>query len=199
MKGKFITISGILAALLSSACCIVPLLALVAGSAGWASSFFWLEPFRPWLMGLAVLALGVAWYNKLTVPENTACDCNSKKNTFWQTKTFLIILTVVTGLLLTFPEYAHNFYPKSKKKTIVEADEKHVREAYFMIQGMSCDGCAEHITDELTSLTGVMACTTSYEKGNSIVKFDETQTNPDSIAYVIKELGYEVIPVSIQR
>ncbi|MEC3965274.1 hypothetical protein VM932_07290, partial [Muricauda sp. SYSU M86414] len=36
------------AALLSSFCCITPVLALVAGTSGLASTFSWLDPIRPY-------------------------------------------------------------------------------------------------------------------------------------------------------
>ena len=62
MKNIFLAIGT---ALLSSICCITPVLALIAGTSGLASSFSWLEPFRPYLIGLTILVLGFAWYQKL--------------------------------------------------------------------------------------------------------------------------------------
>ena len=53
--------AGVLTAITASLCCITPVLAIVAGSSGIAASFSWLEPFRPFLIGLTVLVLGFAW------------------------------------------------------------------------------------------------------------------------------------------
>ena len=39
--------AGLLTAFAASLCCITPVLALVAGTSGLASSFSWLEPARP--------------------------------------------------------------------------------------------------------------------------------------------------------
>jgi mercuric ion transport protein len=40
--------AGLLTAIAASLCCITPVLALVAGTSGLASTFSWLEPFRPY-------------------------------------------------------------------------------------------------------------------------------------------------------
>lgn len=37
--------AGLLTAIASSLCCITPVLALISGTSGIASAFFWLEPF----------------------------------------------------------------------------------------------------------------------------------------------------------
>lgn len=54
--------AGLLTAIAASLCCITPVLALVAGTSGLASTFSWLEPFRPYFIGLTILVLGFAWY-----------------------------------------------------------------------------------------------------------------------------------------
>jgi hypothetical protein len=57
--------AGLLAAITASLCCITPVLALIAGTSGIASTFSWIEPFRPYLIGLTILVLGFACYQKL--------------------------------------------------------------------------------------------------------------------------------------
>jgi len=57
--------AGLLTAIAASLCCITPVLALIAGTSGLASTFSWLEPFRPYFIGLTILVLGFAWYQKL--------------------------------------------------------------------------------------------------------------------------------------
>ena len=58
-------LTGILAAIGASLCCITPVLAVLAGSTGIASSFSWMEPFRPYLIALTVIVLAYAWWDKL--------------------------------------------------------------------------------------------------------------------------------------
>ena len=62
--GKLIG-TGLLTAIAASLCCITPVLALIAGTSGLASTFSWLEPFRPYFIGLTILVLVFAWFQKL--------------------------------------------------------------------------------------------------------------------------------------
>ena len=57
--------AGLLTAIAASLCCITPVLALIAGTSGLTSTFSWLEPFRPYFIGLTTLVLAFAWYQKL--------------------------------------------------------------------------------------------------------------------------------------
>ena len=66
--------AGLLTAIAASLCCITPVLALIAGTSGLASTFSWLEPFRPYFIGLTILVLGFAWYQKLK--HKKQIDCN---------------------------------------------------------------------------------------------------------------------------
>ena len=73
--------TGLLAALAASLCCITPLLAIVGGLGGVASTFSWLEPLRPYLVALTVGVLGFAWYQQLRPgprqPMTAAAPCQS--------------------------------------------------------------------------------------------------------------------------
>jgi len=57
--------AGLLTAIAASLCCITPVLALIAGTSGLASTFSWLEPFRLYFICSTILVLGFAWYQKL--------------------------------------------------------------------------------------------------------------------------------------
>ncbi|MDP1739809.1 MAG: mercuric ion transporter MerT [Polaromonas sp.] len=53
--------AGALAAILASACCLGPLLLVSVGLGGaWLSNLASLEPYRPWFIGAALLALLLA-------------------------------------------------------------------------------------------------------------------------------------------
>ncbi len=83
--------AGVVSALAASLCCIMPVLAIIAGSSGIASTFSWIEPARPYLIGLSVMVLGFAWYQKLNPKPVDDCGCEVEKEKFIQTKTFLFI------------------------------------------------------------------------------------------------------------
>ena len=60
-----------LAAFAASSCCIIPLIAVVIGGSG--SALSWMAPFRPFLIGFTLLALGYTWRKQLKKQRN-CCD-----------------------------------------------------------------------------------------------------------------------------
>ncbi|MFN5092820.1 MAG: mercuric transport protein MerTP [Bacteroidota bacterium] len=184
--------AGLLTAIAASLCCITPVLALVAGTSGLASTFSWLEPFRPYFIGLTILVLGFAWYQKLKPKQQIDCNCETEeKPKFIQSKMFLGIVTAFALIMLAFPYYAHIFYPKTEKQIIV-VDKSNVQTVEFTISGMTCASCEEHVNHEVNKLPGIIKSTASYENENAIVEFDNSKTNISEIEKAINGTGYSV-------
>jgi len=193
-------IAGLLTATAASLCCITPVLAFLGGASGVASSFSWIEPFRPYLIGLTVLVFAFAWYQKIKPQKEVDCNCETdKKKSFLHSTTFLGIVTVVAGVLIAFPYYAAAFYPKTKQTQIVVSANTDIKQAEFKIKGMTCEGCTEHVNSEIAKVKGVINYQTSFEKANSVVKFDNSKTSVDSIAAAIKMTGYKVTSQKISN
>ena len=187
-------IAGLLAAAGASLCCITPLLAILGSVGGFASTFSWIEPYRPYLLALTVLVFVFAWYQKLKPAKEQDCGCETEnKRSFWQSKSFLGIITVVAALLMTFPMYAKIFYHAPQKAAVIPAEQKNIQQAVFKIKGMSCEACTEHVNNEVSKVKGVIEWQTSYEHATSLVKFDAGKTNADSIIAAINSTGYKVI------
>ncbi|GAA4410506.1 hypothetical protein GCM10023187_35190 [Nibrella viscosa] len=185
--------AGLLTAAAASLCCLTPVLAFLGGASGLASSFAWVEPFRPYLIALTLLFFAFAWYQNLKPQKQVDCNCDTDtKPTVLQSKTFLSIVTVVAGLLVTFPYYAKAFYPIYDQPKVVINNQAGIKQAEFTIKGMTCEGCTEHVNSEIAKVKGVVQYQTSYEKAYTIVKFDNTKTSIDSIAKAINNTGYKV-------
>ncbi|PKP40503.1 MAG: heavy metal transporter [Bacteroidetes bacterium HGW-Bacteroidetes-13] len=192
--------SSILASVAASLCCITPVLALISGTSGIASTFSFMEPFRPYLIAITVLILSLAWYQKIKRDKNIACACepiDSKNNElksgkFLQSKSFLAIVTVFAALMLAFPYYAAVFFPKTEKQ-IVYIDKSDVQTIHLTISGMTCIGCAEHIDHEVNKLEGVVSSKASYENGDVFVQFDSSKTSIEEIEKTINATGYTVV------
>ncbi|MBF98261.1 MAG: heavy metal transporter [Owenweeksia sp.] len=192
--------TGIVAAIAASLCCITPVLALIAGASGAASTFSWLDPARPYLIGITILVLGFAWYQKLKPRSKEEIDCaceDDEKPSFWQSKKFLGIVTVFAGLMLAFPLYADVFYPKQDRQVIV-VDRQNVQTATFSVSGMTCTGCEEHVSHEVNKLDGIVGVKASYENENAIVQFDSSKTSVGEIEKAINSTGYKVTDIKNQ-
>ena len=191
MKNK-LAVTSILTAITASLCCITPVLALIAGTSGVASTFSWIEPFRPYLIGLTILVLLFAWYQKLKPEKEIDCECETdEKPKFIQSKTFLGIVTIFAIVMLAFPYYSSIFYPNSEKQIIV-VDKTNIKTIEYKISGMTCASCETHVNHEVNKLNGIVNSKTSYENGNAIIEFDETKTNELEIEKAIKTTGYKI-------
>ena len=191
-------VAGLLTAVAASLCCITPVLAFLGGASGLASSFSWIEPYRPYLIGLTIAVFAFAWYQKLKPQKQIDCDCEAdNKKSFWQSKSFLAIVTVIAGLLIAFPYYAKIFYPKPQETKVIIVDKNNIATVQLNISGMDCEGCTAHINGELSKVNGVIEANTSYKNANAIVKFDNSKTSVDSLSSIVNNIGYKVISSSI--
>lgn len=181
------------AAILSSLCCIVPVLAIVAGTSGLATTITWLEPMRPFLIGATVLVLGLAWFQKLRRRKETQCQCEAGgRLKFVQSKLFLGIVTFFVVTILLFPNYVDLFYPKSERQ-VTSSGNIHLKTVSIPIEGMTCTGCEAHIEHEVDKLPGVVKSTASYQNGSARVEFDGSMTDLPQIEKAIMSAGYRVI------
>lgn len=184
-------LGGILAAIAASLCCIAPLLAVFGGISGAATYFNWMEPFRPYMICLTILILAIVWYQQLVITRKQQVDCcEPAKHTFWESKKFLLLITLSSGALIAFPYYSSVFYktPQLSVATITQAKFSYVK---LNIKGMSCADCTKHIDGSLLEINGVATSRTSFEKSETIVRYDPAKTNADSINHKIKEIGYQ--------
>lgn len=186
--------AGTLSALTASLCCITPLLALFSGVTGAASTFSWLEPARPYLIGATVLILGFAWYQKFKkspYDPNCACD-GEEKETFIQSKLFLGLITLLALTLLAFPVYSHVFYPAQSASTPISSDTN-IYQLDLEITGMTCTGCEEHVKHAINQLPGILHAQASNQTGKAIVQYDNSLVTKDEIVAAVNGTGYQVV------
>ncbi|MBR9833358.1 copper ion binding protein [Pustulibacterium marinum] len=184
--------TGLFAAIAASSCCIPPVIALIAGVGGSASALSWMEPFRPYLIGLAVIAIGYAWYAYLKPKKADDCCEVDAKPKWYQTKGFLIGITLFAAISISFPYYSHIFYPDNKKEVIV-VNQSDIQTVNFDVKGMTCASCEEHVKHAVNELEGIVNVAASYEKANAEVEFDNTKTSKEDIEKAINSTGYKVI------
>lgn len=188
MKTQFAL--SVLTALSASMCCITPVLAIVSGTGGLAASVHWLEPFRPYFISASVLVLGFAWFQSFSKKKED-CDCETpKKKSFFQSRTFLGVITISSFLLIAFPSYAKFFFQNTAGQAAQEQNKS--KKIELTVSGMTCTSCELHIESEVKKLPGVSFVKASYEKGGATVEFDEQKIKVDKIIAAINGTGYKV-------
>jgi len=184
---------GIFAAVAASLCCIAPVLAILGGIGGIASTFSWLEPLRPYLMGVSAIALGAAFYQAYKPKKEIECDCESDvKPKFINSKKFLWIVLVVSVVLFSFPYYSGVFFP-NVETAVTKTNKANIVEAKINIEGMTCTSCEHSIDYSLKTTDGVLDATSSYKTGIAKVKYDKTKVSPEQLKKAIEDkAGYKV-------
>ncbi len=105
LKKNFPLFSGLFTALLSTVCCIVPLVLLMLGIGGsWIANLTALEPYKPIFIGIAILFLAMAYWQiflqKQDCEEGKICAVpeNKKKYKiiFWITALIILSSSTIT-------------------------------------------------------------------------------------------------------
>ena len=169
-------LSSIALAITSSLCCILPILAIVGGISGAASSLSWIEPLRPYLIALTVMILGFAFYKAYKPEAKDECGCAPGKKPFLQSKGFLWTITIVSALLMSFPYYSRLFL-KSNTTPKITQPASDVKQASFKVEGLTCESCEEHVNSVLQEQKGVVTSQTSYKEGITVVTYNYSQTS----------------------
>lgn len=185
--------TGAFAALAASSCCIPPVIAAIAGVGGVSSSLSWLEPLRPYLVGLAVIAIGYAWYAHMKPKKEEACCAIDAQPKWYQTKGYLVGITLFATLSLSFPYYSGIFFPDASAGKTIVVDEGDLVEVRWNIEGMTCSGCEHHVNQVLREREGVVEASSSHQEGMATMKFDSSRTSSEKLAVAVEEAtGYEV-------
>jgi copper chaperone CopZ len=165
----------------------------VAGSSGLASTFGWLEPFRPYLLGITVLVLGYAWYQKLRPKQEIECACeeDEEKQSFMQSKNFLLIVTIFSAVMMAFPYYSGVFFTDTKKE-VISVKQENVETRTFDIEGMTCEACNYTVMNAANEVGGVISAEASYETGKATVTFDKSKTTEAEVIESINQTHYTV-------
>lgn len=175
-------------ALGASLCCITPLLAIVAGTGSIASNFSWVEPFRPYLVTSTFLTLGFAWFQNFNAKKEDECGCE-KEQSFFQSRKFLGVITVLSLLLISFPSYSKFFFQSNQPLTVTQDQDKN-KKVTLSVKGMTCASCEHHIESEVVKLSGVSSVKASYTGKSAIVEYDPSKVNEEKIIEAINKTGY---------
>lgn len=162
---------SVLAAVLSSTCCWLPLLLLAFGaSAAGISAFF--ERWRPLFVAVAFIMLGVGFYyvyfRRTTCAANgcgtAACSTRVGGRRLF-TRVMLWCATVLVVAFVLFPRYAGVVacaaYGGGAAATAATTGASLTVQRYT-VEGMTCEACAVTLQADLSKIDGVAAATVDY-------------------------------------
>jgi len=205
-KGTLAAVGAVLVAIISSACCWLPLLLLAFGlSGGVVAARF--ESWRPVMLPVTFVLLSLGWYftlkpRRTTSGDTTSCTtsaagskscCPPEKTGFSVRKLNFVMLgiaTVMTAAFAFFPNYVGALVSTGHP---VESEE--VTQTVFLgIKGMTCAGCEVHVVKSLESLEGVVVTEVDHRSGSAEVQVP-AGTDPDFLRQAIVNAGYEVTEI----
>lgn len=196
--GLWATSGAAVAAVLSSACCWLPLTLVGFGaSAAGVAGFF--EQYRPYFLGLTGLLLASGFYflyfRKERCEPGTAC-ADPKQRLLRFNKGMLWFATVVVLAFAFFPDYVGFLLGKGNDNVVMTATTGESR--VFNIEGMSCEACATTLESGLSRLPGVARAKVDYgsrtahvfvESGGEALTDKEIEQAIESAGYHVRRAG----------
>jgi len=174
-------------------CCWGPLLLTgVAGISGSSVYFSWLIALKPYLLTVAFLSLGFAFYQVYKKKKVGDCgNCETDKPSFFKSK-FYVWLVAMFVVVMTLVSYYPQLFHQTTGNEIVITNNKHIQTIKLDIEGMVCQGCETNINNSVNKIEGIVQVKTSYKKGISVIEFDTTITNINDIKKAIQSKGYVI-------
>lgn len=167
--GMFAAGGAITTAVLSSACCWLPLLFLAFGASA-AGAGTWFEKYRLIFLGWTALMLAGGFYlvyfraPKCAADGSGACCESTGRGMKRFTKGVLWVSTVVVLAFAAFPNYAGYAIRASNSNTSVDqASLVSLPKVSLEIEGMTCDACAAGLEKSLGKLDGVAQAKVNFE------------------------------------
>ena len=181
------------AAVVASACCWLPLLLIAFGvSAGGVGVMF--EKTRPIFLGLAAVFLAFGFYytyfRKEKCEPGSACEAPSPRSKRFN-QVVLWIATVGAFAFAFFPSYVGVFQP-APVHAVTDGTATTTTLVTLKVDGMSCEGCAVNLHNELVNIAGVLDATVEFEEGRALVSVSEaTPPSTESLMAAVQKAGYK--------
>jgi copper chaperone CopZ len=194
------TTGAVVSAVLSSACCWLPLLLIAFGaSAAGVAGFF--EAYRPYLLGATGLLLASGFYlvyfRKQKCGPGEACAVPNprlqrvNRSMLWGATAVVVAFTL-------FPNYVGYLLGGNQPRlpAVPTPGESRV----FQITGMTCEACAMSLREHLGRVPGVARVEVSFETKTAHVLY-AARPEPSEAALLeaIREAGYSGTPIASSR
>lgn len=199
--GLMATGGAVVSAVLSSACCWLPLLLIAFGaSAAGVAGFF--EAYRPYLLGATGLLLASGFYVVYLRKENCgpgeACAVPNPRLQRVN-KTMLWVATAVVVAFALFPKYV-GYLLGSSNQPALPAKLVLGESRVFRIDGMTCEACAVTLHEHMGRVPGVTRVEVSFKAKTARAFFAAQQAPSDAVLLAaIHEAGYSGAQIATTR
>ncbi len=201
-KGTLAALGAVAVAVVSSACCWLPLLLLLFGfSGGVAAARF--EAWRPVLLPVTFVLLALGWYFTLRPAVSGAARatdgadcCPPRRQRGFSLRTFnlglLAVATVMTLAFAFFPNYVGVLVPPENPMPATGHD------VVLGIEGMTCAGCEVNLSKRLAAVDGVAVSDVDYESGQAVVRVAD-DLDEDLLRQAVENAGYQVTDIQSRQ
>lgn len=198
--GRLSTPAAVGAAILSSACCWLPLLLLAVGlSAGGVAGFF--ETVRPFFLSAAVIFLSAgfyfAYFRKAACRPGEACAVpNLKIQRFNRVMLWVAAMFVIAFALFPYysPALIRTFADQTSTVDTASTGDGSAASVtrVFRVEGMTCAACAAGMEVQLAKLPGVAKASVSYDDGTATLKSRANQPDDQSVRAAVEQAGFKL-------
>lgn len=190
-QSKFTSVGSVVAAIVASLCCIGPVAVALIG-VGSIGAFAVFEPYRPYLIGVTVLLLGLAFYLTYRKREVICEDgtCKMENASKWNKMTVWLV-AVLAGIAIAFPYF--DFTDAVAAQAILSQNSQQTPNsaiAVLDIEGMDCTGCAKGLEATLGRIEGVTTAAVDFEQSKAVIKYDPTKVKPQQLIASVDETGF---------
>jgi len=200
--GFWFTSAAVVSAILSSACCWLPLLLIAFGaSAAGVAGFF--EAYRLHLLGATGLLLAGGFYlvylrKERCGPGETCAVPNPRMRRL--NKVVLWVATTAVLAFALFPNYVGYFLGSGSPPAGTATPAAHASRE-FRIGGMTCEACAVTLRERLGKVPGLARAEVSCDAKTARVFFVAGDDAPsdETILTAIQEAGYSGTRVASSR
>lgn len=68
-----------------------------------------------------------------------------------------------------------------------------MKELTLSIEGMTCNGCANNVTQALQAVPGVESAQVSLAEKRATIRFDDTRATPAALKEAVEAAGFDVV------
>ena len=202
MKDKTFIGGSMVAAVVASFCCILPIVFALTGITVLGAAGIFAE-WRRYLLAVTFALLGLGFYFAYrSAPRQCepggACP---RPATGRSGRLVLWIATPIVVALAAFPYYsalvAEIVMPPGTQAIAALQPAPRLERLNLAIEGMDCPSCAVAIEKKLKAVPGVREAKVLYAQGRAEIDYDPSSASVDRLQGVIQEAGYRSRKIGI--